>query len=113
MECNHGFTAQGEVNLRGAQVSGLLTFRNATLTAPPMASHTMALHLTRLQAGELSLRTAQPIAGDLGLAQAQVGALDDDPAVWPAAIWLNGFTYDTIRHHTGRIPVTQRIDWVS
>jgi hypothetical protein len=108
MECNQGFTAHGEVSLRGAQVSGMLTFRNAIVTAP-----TMALHLTRLQAGELCLRTAQPIGGALGLAQARVGTLDDDPAVWPAEIWLDGFTYDTIRHRAGRVAVTERIDWVS
>jgi hypothetical protein len=31
----------------------------------------------------------------------------------PSEIWLNGFTYDVIRHPTGRVPVTERIDWVS
>jgi hypothetical protein len=62
---------------------------------------------------ELCLRTAEPINGAIRLAQAQVGTLDDDPAVRPPEIWLNGFVYDTIRHLTGRVPVAERIDWVS
>jgi len=73
----------------------------------------MAVHLTRLQSSELCLRTAEPITGALGLAQARIGTLDDDPAFWPPEIWLNGFTYDTIRHATGRVPVSERIEWVS
>lgn len=45
MECNAGFTARGLVNLRGARIAGLLTFRRAVLDSPRMAAH-----LTRLQA---------------------------------------------------------------
>jgi hypothetical protein len=108
MECNTGFTAYGRVALRRARVAGLLTFRDAVLT-----DARTAVDLARLEAGELCLRAAQPMTGALRLAQANVGTLDDDPAVWPPEIWLNGFTYDTIRHLTGRVPVAERIDWVS
>jgi hypothetical protein len=108
MECNAGFTAYGRVALRRARVAGLLTFRDAVLT-----DARTAVDLARLEAGELCLRVAQPMTGALRLAQAHVGTLDDDPAVWPPEIWLNGFTYGTIRHLTGRVPVAERIDWVS
>jgi hypothetical protein len=108
MECNAGFTARGRVTLRRARIAGLLTFRDALLSDTKTA-----VDLARLQAGELCLRTVKPIVGALRLAQAHVGTLDDDPAVWPPEIWLNGFTYDTIRHLTGRVPVAERIDWVS
>jgi hypothetical protein len=108
MECSAGFTARGRVTLRRARIAGLLTFRDAILSDTETA-----VDLARLDAGELCLRTFQPIAGALRLAQAHVGTLDDDPAVWPPVIWLNGFTYDTIRHLTGRVPVAERINWVS
>jgi hypothetical protein len=108
MECNAGFTARGQVNLRGARIAGRLSFRGAILGATGTA-----VQLARLQADEVCLRTAQPITGAIRLAQARVAILDDDPAVWPPEIWLNGFTYETIRHLTGRVPVAERIDWVS
>jgi hypothetical protein len=108
MECDAGFTAQGQVILHGARIAGQLTFRNAVLAGTPVA-----LHLGRLQADELCLRTSQPMAGALWLAPARVGTLEDDPAVWPAQIWLSGFTYDVIRDRTGRVPVSERLDWVS
>jgi hypothetical protein len=108
MECDAGFTARGPVRLVGARIAGRLTFQGAILEA-----NDRALQLSRLQAAELCLRTAQPIAGALYLAHADIGTLEDDAAVWPDDIWLNGFTYDSIRHHTGRIPVAERLDWVS
>jgi hypothetical protein len=69
--------------------------------------------MTRLQAEELDLRTCRPVGGAIRLAQARVGVLIDDAATWPSEIWLNGFIYDVIRHPTGRVPVAERIDWVS
>jgi hypothetical protein len=108
MDCDGGFTAHGQITLTGARIAGRLTFHNAVLQSAKTAAH-----LTRLQASELCLRTAQPITGAIRLAQAHVSVLEDDPAVWPSEIWLNGFTYDTIRHVTGRVPVAERLDWVS
>jgi len=108
MECDAGFIARGQVTLHGARIAGQLTFRDAVL-----AGTSIAAHLRRLQADELCFRTARPIAGAIWLAPARVGTLDDDPAVWPPVIWLSGFTYDVIRDRTGRVPVSERIDWVS
>jgi len=108
MECDAGFMARGQVTLHGARIAGQLTFQDAVLEGTPIAAH-----LRRLQADELCLRTARPIAGAIWLAPARVGTLDDDPAVWPPEIWLSGFTYDVIRHRMGWVPVSERIDWVS
>lgn len=108
MECNDGFTTRGQITFRRAQIAGRLTFQDAVLDATGAS-----VRLGRLHAAELCLRTAQPISGALELAHAHVGTLEDDPAIWPPEIWLNGFTYDSIRHRTGRVPVAERIDWVS
>jgi hypothetical protein len=108
VECNAGFTARGQVTLPGARIAGLLTFRGAILDAAGTA-----VVLSRLQAGQLRLRTARPVAGAINLGQAQVGTLEDDAAAWPPQIWLHGFTYDWIRQPTGTVPVAERIDWVS
>jgi hypothetical protein len=108
MECNAGCVIDGAVNLRGARIGGLLTFEGAVLEGDGSA-----VHLSRLQAGELNLRLARPAAGPIRLEQAHVSVLDDDAATWPPQIWLNGFTYGNIRHGSARVPARERIDWVS
>jgi hypothetical protein len=108
MECNGGCRIRGEINLRGARIGGLLSFEDAVLD--PSGA---AVHLSRMQAGELCLRTARPMTGPIRLEQAHVSVLDDDAAAWPPQIWLNGFTYGNIRHGSARVPVRERIDWVS
>jgi hypothetical protein len=104
MECNDGFTARGSINMGGARIGGRLSFEGAALDG--------ALDLGQLRADELCLRTEQPLTAQLWLGQAHVGTLDDDPAVWPPAVVLNGFTYDSIRHHRG-VHVAERLDWVT
>ena len=68
------------------------------------------MHLSLLQAAELDLRAAEPVIGGIRLSNAHVGTLDDDPAVWPSRIWLNGFTYDSIQGR--RAPVAERLEWL-
>jgi hypothetical protein len=108
MECNGGCLFHGEINLRGAHIGGLLTFEDAILDQAGAPAH-----LSRLAAGELCLRTARPMTGPIRLEQAHVTVLDDDAATWPPQIWLNGFTYGNLRHGSARVPVRERIDWVS
>jgi len=111
MQCIDGFTAHGPINLRAARITGRLSFSKAVLDAPGSDQHDRSgLHLSLLQAAELDLRAAQPIIGGVRLSNARVGTLDDDPAVWPRRIWLNGFTYDSIQGR--RAPVTERLQWL-
>jgi hypothetical protein len=76
MGCSEGFTAQGEVNLRGAHIGGALTFERSTLGNPDG----YALQLQQAQAAILLLRnlTKAPVLVDL--THAQVGALVEDSA---------------------------------
>lgn len=114
MQCNDGFTASGRINMRGARIAGGLTFKGAVLADPGSAAHhRSALYLSRLQAGELDLRAAQPINGGIRLSNARIGALDDDYRVWPREIWLDGCTYDTINHRSGAVPVEERLAWLN
>jgi hypothetical protein len=92
LQCTDGFTARGSVNLRGARITGRLSFRGAALDAPDSARRDASgLHLGQLQAAELDLRAARPIFGGIRLTNSRVGTLDDDPAVWPQRIWLDDF----------------------
>ena len=68
------------------------------------------LFLGNLRAGELTLRFASPPAGAVHLANAQVGVLNDDPAVWPPLFTRDGFTYDRIAEPG---PVAARIAWLA
>jgi hypothetical protein len=56
------------------------------------------------------LQTAQPVDGTVDLRGARIGVLHDDPAVWPAALRLEGLSYDSLDPLlTGR----QRLSWVN
>jgi hypothetical protein len=111
MQCTDGFTTHGSINLRAARITGRLSFRGAVLHAPESDRQGRSgLHLSLLQAAELDLRAAEPVIGGIRLSNAHVGTLDDDPAVWPSRIWLNGFTYDSIQG--SRAPVAERLEWL-
>jgi hypothetical protein len=112
--CTEGFTARGAINLRGARITGRLSFHGAILEAPDSdLQDRSGLHLSLLQAAELDLRAAKQIIGGIRLSNARVGTLDDDPAVWPRHLWLHGFTYDYIQtRRASRVPVTERLEWL-
>jgi hypothetical protein len=95
-----GSSHTSAVTLPRARITGRLSFHDAALERTGTAAH-----LSRLQVAELCLRTAQPVTGAIQLAHAHVGTLEDDPGTWPPELWLNGLTYDSIRHPTGRVPV--------
>src|SRR5437763_9653317 len=68
MLCQIGFTADGEVRLKGANVAGELNCRGGRFIRP----------------------------GTVDLTNCQVSAYTDDAASWPARLCLDGFTYDFI-----------------
>jgi hypothetical protein len=103
MECSQGFTATGAIKLRGARVSGTLSFDHATVHGPPLR----AMHLSHMQVDELILTPAE-VTGEVTLVYSRVGVLLDGPRHWPAELRLNGLTYESLR---GCAPA-DRLDWV-
>lgn len=108
LQCGGGFTAHGRIRLRAARVSGQVSFRQARLSAPRIA-----LHATRLVADELDLRTAEPIDGTLVMEHSRIGTLSDDSHTWPAAVRLDGMTYESIRFSSHPEDIFRRLDWLS
>ncbi|MGW4746622.1 oxidoreductase [Streptomyces sp. NPDC004290] len=86
-----GFSADGMVSLRGAQIADLLTLDGATLRAP-----VTALDCTRVQAGALVFTPAEPPSGRIDLRDAKVGVLHDRPDRWPPTVFLQGLTYGSL-----------------
>src|SRR5690606_1739621 len=69
--CSDGFTTQGQLQLRGARVSGEVSFRDACLHAPDRA-----LRARGLTAGDLVLMPRE-VEGLVDLSRVHVGALRD------------------------------------
>ncbi|SDI42197.1 hypothetical protein [Nonomuraea jiangxiensis] len=101
----HGFTARGRVRLTNAQVGSRLCFDDAILEAPGE----VALKCWRLEARELALRTARPVGGTVELRHARIGVLRDDPGVWPAAIRMDGLSYEVLEP---LLPAAERLGWL-
>ena len=106
--CTEGFIAHGAVRLRNAQMNGGLSFEGAILAGEKVALSCSGAHIQRLR-----LTPAAPMTGALGLGYAQLGDIQDDPKTWPPDIYLNGATYDAIRHPQNQLDVTDRLSWVS
>lgn len=102
--CSDGFHAHGLVSFAGARVGGQLSLRNGRITGG-----SVALSCQRLQAGEVLLRPAEPIAGMVDFSDARIGRLRDDPATWPAGLQLDGFAYDVI---DPPLRAEERLNWL-
>lgn len=108
--CTDGFCCDGEVQLRGAQVSGEVSFSTATLRAKGASAK--ALRGRGLTAGELSLTPAE-VEGLIDLSRARVGALRDSRATWPQQLRLDGLTYDHLLPLGEAIDVRARCTWLA
>ncbi|WP_248963411.1 hypothetical protein [Sphaerisporangium perillae] len=104
VELSGGFTAEGTVRLRGARVTGVLSFDEATLSA-----HGPALHLSHMQVDELILLPSA-VQGEINLGYSRVGVLLDRPDAYPEHVRLNGFTFESLRGYTS---LADRLSWVS
>ncbi|MEW2217500.1 pentapeptide repeat-containing protein [Streptomyces globisporus] len=91
-----GFSAEGTVSLRGAQITDQLTLDDATLQAP-----VTALDCARMQAGALVFTPAAPPAGEVDLRDAKTAALHDRTDRWPPTVHLQGFTYGSLHESDG------------
>lgn len=104
MECSRGFTAEGEVRLRGAKITGTLSFDQAIVRPKPGGQ---ALKLSRITAEELILSPRDRIEGSVSLTHSTVGVLLGHPDKWPNLMHLNGFVYESLRPYS--VPVKDRI----
>jgi hypothetical protein len=103
--CCDGFTATGRVTFSAARVATRLCFDEAHLEATGIA-----LSCARAEVGELSLQYAAVPAGEVNLRHARIGILRDTRDGWPAALQLDGLTYETLEP---TLPAAQRLDWLA
>ncbi|GLX94148.1 hypothetical protein [Herbidospora sp. NBRC 101105] len=99
-----GFSAEGEISLRGARISGTLSLDGARLK-----SEKLAVHTRHLDVGEFLL-TPESIEGGVDLGYTRVGLLADRPESYPGAVRLNGLVYESLRS-----PATlrDRLSWLT
>jgi hypothetical protein len=102
-----GFSTDGELRMRGAQVSGVVNLWAARLHAPERA-----LRARSLTAGELVLVPGR-VSGLVDLSRAQVGALRDSEDSWPDQLRLDGFTYDHLLPAGRPVDVRGRCRWLN
>jgi hypothetical protein len=108
LSCKHGFTTHGQLQLRRARISGEVNFEGARLHAGDRC-----VRARSMEAGELVLTPAE-VEGLVDLSQVHVGALRDAVDLWPAAMRLDGFTYDHLIPVGGRsIGVRDRCRWLT
>jgi hypothetical protein len=115
-----GFTADGTVRLRGAQVSDKATFEGAVLNGPPDGDGPALLGML-MQAVDFDFTLARPPSSAVDLRAAQVSYLHDNEHSWPDVVELDGFVYGSIkvdeagerREAVGRRgSVAHRVGWI-
>ncbi len=105
MNMGEGFTAEGEISLRVARISGTLSFHGARLTC----TKGPVIQTRHLDVGELLL-TPESIEGGVDLGYTRVGLLADRPESYPGAVRLDGLVYESLRS-----PATlrERLAWLT
>jgi hypothetical protein len=98
--------ALGEVNLRSIRVGERLILAGAELRNPSST----AIEAEGLQAKEFLLEPGVQVEGGVDFRHAAIGVLHDDPAAWPAHLYLDGLTYQALYP---RLPAGQRLSWLA
>ncbi|MGQ5637290.1 MULTISPECIES: membrane-associated oxidoreductase [unclassified Streptomyces] len=99
--------ARGRVNLSGARIPRQLNLAYARLSNPGGP----ALRASSSAIGELWLREAAPVEGDVNLRRAQLDLLHVPPEVWPGRVQLDGLGYRMLTPHLPaerRLPLLER-----
>ncbi|MEO3808955.1 hypothetical protein ABGB17_08125 [Sphaerisporangium sp. B11E5] len=118
VEFSQGFTAEGTVRMRGARVTGVLSFHRAELKAGPgheaepdggSKPAEWSLHLSHMQVDELILRPSS-MEGAVNLGYSRIGVLLDGTEAYRGKVRLNGFAFESLR---GGMRLAERLDWVS
>lgn len=105
--CSDGFTCEGEVQLRGAQVSGEVNLFAATVLA-----RRKAIRARGLTAGELVLAPDR-VEGLADLSRARLGAIRDRRASWPQHLRLDGLTYEHLLPFGESLDAGARCAWLA
>ncbi|WP_066363976.1 hypothetical protein [Herbidospora mongoliensis] len=92
MNMAEGFSAEGEISLRVARISGTLSFNGARLKA----KEGLVVQTRHLEVGELLL-TPESIEGGVDLGYTRVGLLADRPESYPGSVRLDGLVYESLR----------------
>jgi len=100
------FLCEGGIRLRGARISGTLSFSRAVLNSGD--PDRLAIGLGFMQADELNLWTHKKIEGPVLLSYSDIGVIHDAPESWADRIYLNGLTYRSLRGSHPR----DRLAWV-
>jgi hypothetical protein len=99
----------GRIRLRGAQIADLVSLQHAEVLGV-----SSALMCVGMRTEALDLQFARRPAGAVNLANAHATRIQDDPATWPAALTLDGLTYDWLGETTQdrRTDVARRLEWL-
>lgn len=103
--CN-GMTSGGGIRVAGATIGGEFSLKDARICN----TAEVALDAAALEAGELSLRLAEPAQGLVDLRHARVKIVRDDPDCWPRMLSLDGLTYEALEP---RLPARERLQWLA
>lgn len=110
LECSRGFSCEGRINMRGARVTGTLSFSRAVLRGPSPSD--VLVHLGHTQIDELILRTDEKIGGPVTLAYSRIRVLRDSKDSWPDEVWIHDLLYDSLLGDREMRP-EDRLDWVN
>lgn len=110
---DEGFHAQGAVRLVGATINGQLACQGGSFENA--GGEALLLQGAQISDALFWTELAKPPEGDVDLAAAQVGVLEDDERAWPVAphrLNLDGFSFGAF---AGRAPldVVKRLDWLN
>lgn len=101
-----GMTSAGGIRVAGATIGGELSFKGARIRNGTGT----ALDAAALDAGELSLRLAEPAEGLVDLRHARVRIFRDDPGTWPSLLNIDGMTYESLEPS---LSARLRLQWLS
>ncbi|MBB5872745.1 hypothetical protein F4553_006179 [Allocatelliglobosispora scoriae] len=110
--CRDGFSATGVIAMNSAAVERTISFDGARISPIRLGGVEIAvIRLADASAQTLTLTFAEP-PNHLDLTNAKVGLLNDAEESWPAAIALDGLTYERLSSAT-TVTVARRLTWLT
>lgn len=96
----------GGLRLTGGRIAGRLNLEQVRI----VNEDGPAISARALQAGQLSLAPAEPIAGLVDFGHARIEVYRDDPGNWPEKMSIDGMTYQALEP---RLPARERLRWLA